>query len=86
MSRLGAVNNVHMQSETAVQNLKTTACAKKQLEVKSTEAKFALGPVQVIFESENRKSIVDSLEFFHDQIAKNCPKIARWRAVSPQKS
>ena len=31
MSRLGAVNNVHMQSETAVQNLKTIACAKNQL-------------------------------------------------------
>ena len=29
MSRLDAVNNVHIQSEIAVQNLKTTACAKK---------------------------------------------------------
>ena len=28
MSQLGATNNVHMQSETAVQNPKTTACAK----------------------------------------------------------
>ena len=31
MSQLGAVNNVHMQSETAVQNLKMNACAKKRL-------------------------------------------------------
>ena len=31
MRRLGAVNNAHMQSKTAVQNLKMTACAKKRL-------------------------------------------------------
>ena len=31
MSRLGVVNNVHIQLETAVQNLKTTAGAKKRL-------------------------------------------------------
>ena len=31
MSRLGVVNDVYVQSETAAQKLKTTACAKKQL-------------------------------------------------------
>ena len=40
MSRLGAVNSVHMQPETAVQKLKMTACAKKRLSEDETPTEY----------------------------------------------